>query len=143
MSHVTGIKTHISVSCGPRKWHSLKLLEYISRNSKVAIFTHPQKILSVSIFFGGARLPGDTNFQESCIRIRMKNLLSFFVIFHINCHFFLCGKNTFVSTCKYKAKSWYTCRASKILILVLIKIFEFLLVIDCIDLLTGLKGTAN
>ena len=34
------IKTHGSVSCGPRKRGTRKLREYINRNNKVAIFTH-------------------------------------------------------------------------------------------------------
>ena len=35
------IKTHGSVSCGPRKRGVRKRSEYIDRNNKVAIFTHP------------------------------------------------------------------------------------------------------
>ena len=35
------IKTHGSVSCGPRKRGARKRSEYIDRNNKVAIFTHP------------------------------------------------------------------------------------------------------
>ena len=35
------IKTHGSVSCGPRKRGTHKQSEYIDRNNKVAIFTHP------------------------------------------------------------------------------------------------------
>ena len=34
------IKTHGSVSCGPRKRGACKRSEYIDRNNKVAIFTH-------------------------------------------------------------------------------------------------------
>ena len=37
---VSIIKTHGSVSCGPRKRGAPKRSEYIDRNSKVAIFTH-------------------------------------------------------------------------------------------------------
>ena len=36
----TYIKTHGSVSCGPRKRGTRKRSEYINRNNKVAIFTH-------------------------------------------------------------------------------------------------------
>ena len=38
------IKTHGSVSCGPRKRGTRKLREYINRNNKVAIFTHLYKV---------------------------------------------------------------------------------------------------
>jgi len=37
----TAIKTHGSVSCGPRKRGVRKRSKYIDRNNKVAIFTHP------------------------------------------------------------------------------------------------------
>ena len=38
---IDNIKTHGSVSCGPRKRGVRKRSEYIDRNNKVAIFTHP------------------------------------------------------------------------------------------------------
>ena len=35
------IKTHGSVLCSPRKWGARKRSEYIDRNNKFVIFTHP------------------------------------------------------------------------------------------------------
>ena len=46
----TSIKTHGSVSCGPRKWGDCKRREYIDRNNKIAIFTHLPLCDSLSKF---------------------------------------------------------------------------------------------
>ena len=61
------IKTHGSVSCGPRKRGVRKQSEYINRNNKVTIFTHPQLRDVLSNWhqiYGGVSLHvGEATFQ--------------------------------------------------------------------------------
>ena len=61
------IKTHGSVSCGPRKRCARKRSEYIDRNNKVAIFTHLQLRDSLSkwhqIYSGVSLHEGEATFR--------------------------------------------------------------------------------
>ena len=61
------IKTHGSVSCGPRKRGARKRSEYIDRNNKVAIFTHLQLRDCLSkwhqIYSGVSLHEGEATFQ--------------------------------------------------------------------------------
>ena len=61
------IKTHSSVSCGPRKRGTCKRSEYIDRNNKVLIFTHLQLRDGLSkwhqIYSGVSLHEGEATFQ--------------------------------------------------------------------------------